>query len=114
MNRSYTENDQFISNSGIYAQLYGEAEFDKKSIRSKLNVLLFKLYSLIEILVGATALRLYKVAGAALSLIGIIGIAGAIETGRLSIVAGLFLCALLLGVEYVCLRPAKKAESSVQ
>ncbi len=108
MNRSFTENDQFISNNGIYSQLYGGLGIEQKKAWSAFNSLLLKLFSLFEILTGATAIRLYKVAGVVFSLIGIIGIAGAIETGRLSISAGLGVCALLLAVEYLCLRPAKK------
>ena len=61
-----------------------------------------------QILSGATARRLARVSGVVLSLIGILGIAGAMEAGRLSLWVGLLLSALLIGVECLCLRPARK------
>ena len=108
MNRSYTKNDAFVSNNGIYDALYGDGAFQEKRLEKWLDGALCKLIALMQILTGATARRLARVCGVVVSLIGIIGVAGAIETGRLSIPFGLLLAGLFVATEYFCLRPTRR------
>ena len=108
MNRSYTKNDTFVSNNGIYDALYEDGAIGEKRLEKWLDNALCKLIALLQILTGATARRLARVCGVVVSLIGMIGVAGAIETGRLSLVGGLLLAGLFVAAEYACLRPTRR------
>ena len=55
-------------------------------------------------LTGTTAKRLAKVSLATISLLGLIGIGGGIQQGRISLMGGLLVAALCLGLEYICLK----------
>lgn len=108
MNKTYTNNDNFISNNGIYDALYGNSPFEARKRGNRLDALLCKLIALMQILTGATARRLARVSGVVLSLVAIVGIVGAMETGRLPLWSGILLSVLFLGIEYLCLRPSRR------
>ncbi len=108
MNRSFTEDQSFDSVFGIYEKFYGESVPAKRSGKELSAVLLARLSVLWAFLCSAAAIRLARVVGFTLSLIGTVGIVGAMERGRLSLGLGLLLAGLLFGIEYLCLRTRKK------
>ena len=108
MNNFYTNDQQFDSINGIYKLFYTESQTAPGRLKRTAKVLLCKLLLLWQTLTGAAAKRAARVCAVTLSLVGIIGTAGAMETGGLSLPAGLTICILLLAVEFFCLRGGKR------
>ena len=93
MNASYEKNGRFNSNTRIFEACFTEAAPRENHLQ--------KLLSRISALPLGRVLR---VAGTALSLVGFVGVIGAMEKGTVSLLSGLCIGALLIGVEYLCLR----------
>ncbi len=106
MNRSCADFEQYYSKIGIMPILSADAAApaitDKKS-----GLFASRVASVLRKLTGVTVRRWAKVGGFALSLIALLGIAGAIELGKISLFGGVVLSALTLGVEYLFLREKK-------
>lgn len=107
MNRINTESQQYYSDFGMDCSYIPEAVPSCSRLRKNLDSLLLRLFALWQILTGATAKRLAKAGGVALALVGMIGVAGAMERGTVSLFAGLAICSVLLTVEFLCLRTGK-------
>ena len=108
MNRSYTNDQQFDSINGIDKLFYAEAPVSSGRLKRAAEFLFCKLLLLWQTLTGAAAKRVARVCAVTLSLVGIIGTAGAMETGGLSLPAGLTVCMCLVAVEFFCLRGRKQ------
>lgn len=109
MNREYANSASCHSNSGIYEAFYAEIGRPRQSILYGLRArLVMLLRALFTVLAGATARRVARVACATGAMVGLVGVAGALETGRISPVACLLLAAVLLLAAYLCMRPRRK------
>ena len=104
MNAYYNNNRCYNSNSDVFeAYFYGQAK-TAPAWKKQLELLLSYLCAIITALCSTTAKRLYRVSGVALSLVGIIGIIGAMESNALPLWAGILTALPLLFVEFLCLR----------
>ena len=101
MNAYYHHNEDFVSNKGIINAYFG-ASATRVSVGEKL---LSMLLALVRFLTCATVRRITKATAVAVTLVAFIGVIGAMESGALGLGAGLFIGAILLGIEYLCLRP---------
>ncbi len=108
MNTYFEQNHSFDSNKRIIEAYFGEAVKPAGAWSRRLETLLGLLAALLHILSSATLRRICKTAGVALSLVGMVGVIGAMERGSLGLGAGLVLGALLVGIEFLCLCPKKK------
>jgi hypothetical protein len=106
MNRSCADFEQYYSKIGIMPILSAEASApiitDKKA-----GFCVSRAASALRRLTSSAVRRWAKVAGFAISLVALLGIAGAIEFGKISLFGGVALSALTLGIEYLCLREKK-------
>ncbi len=101
MNKYFDRNDVFNSNSRTYEGCFTEAKAE--------NHIWNFLLAALQIFSGHAFLQKIRVALVALSLIGFIGIIGAMEAGSLGTGTGLLIGALLLSVEYLCLKGRHRA-----
>ena len=110
MNKTYEFNSEINSNNGIYEAFYQEFVAQRTPAENSLLKLANSVKKPCSALTSATAKRLAKVSGVALSLIGIVGIAGGIQQNRISLIGGLVATAAFLALEYFCLKqsPSKK------
>ena len=95
----------FDSNNRIYEGYFTDAS----NVKSPLKKLSDFLFLLLRFFSGQTVIRTVKAVMVALSLIGFIGIIGAMERGSLGLGTGLLIGALLLSVEYLCLRGRQRS-----
>ena len=108
MNKTYDIPNNIYSNTGIYDAFYAQIAAPAFERKNRAYKCLEGIKSIHRTLTGATAKRLAKVTGAAISLIGIIGIAGGIQQNRVSLLGGLAVAAVLLATEFVCLKSFEK------
>ncbi|MBQ9773652.1 MAG: hypothetical protein IJW30_03215 [Clostridia bacterium] len=104
MNTYYQQNERIYSNNDIF-----EAYFltDAKPVtkwKKAADRLLGLLAALISFLTSARVRTFVRVLLVTLSLVGMIGIIGAMESGALGLGAGLGFGALLVSIEVLCLR----------
>lgn len=104
MNTYFEKNRNLDSNSRIFEAYFTDTAKPVGAFRKWLDSVLCVLSSILRALIGATARRIAKVTTVAICLIGFIGVIGAIEHGTLGVGTGLLIGAILLGVEYLCLR----------
>lgn len=109
MNKTYDINSNIHSNNGIYKAFYDEMVAPSLRGRETLRRGLIALKKLRAVLVGATAKRLTVVGGVVGSLMGIVGLAGGIQHGKISILGGLLLAASFVAIEYACLKWLEKS-----
>ena len=103
MNKTFTTKEQIISVNGIFDTFY--AEVTEPSVTAKkLSSALLKTARALTCSKARCLVRAFSAAG---SLVGLIGIAGAVEVGNLSPAAGLLLGACMIVVEYLCLSPRR-------
>lgn len=108
MNTAFEKNGNFNSNNRIFEGYFEEPAKTFGTIRRGLDSFLYIIVSVITALSSAKAIALYKVFGVACSLVGFIGVIGAVERGSLGFGAGLLIGAVLIGVEYLCLRSKRR------
>ena len=108
MNKYYLSEEQFNSNKRIFEAYYTEAKTSVGAFQKALDFLRIFLSAVMAALTSARARVLVRVCGIALSLIGLIGVVGAIEAGSISIGFGLLLGLLMIGVEFFCLKKVSK------
>jgi len=108
MNKAYDVSRDVCSNTGIYDAFYAQIAAPVFERRNTFYKWLNRAKSICQAFTGATAKRLARVTGATLSLIGIMGIAGGIQQNRISLLGGLAVAAILLAVEFICLRNVEK------
>ena len=111
MNKTYEISNRFDSNNGIYEAFYEEVVVPAYSTPKTLLNISEKAKKLYKILTAATAKRLAMTAAVAISLLGIVGIAGGIQQGNISLLGGLAVAALCIGVEYCCLKKIGKIKN---
>ncbi len=104
MNISYQKNSNIHSNNDIF-----EAYFEGSVVRVGawhriLDRILAFLSHILLALTSARAKSILRAGGVALSLIGMVGVIGAMESGAISLFGGVLAGLLLIGVEYLCLR----------
>ncbi len=111
MNTYFEKNSDFNSNSRIFKNKFTQSAKPHGQARRSLDSFLFIIMSFLSEFPFASVLRILRVVGVAGSLIGFVGIIGAMERGSLGIGAGLLIGAILLGIEYLCLRTHKPSSS---
>lgn len=110
MNAYYNKNEQFISNNRTYTEYFTESAKSVSKWLTLPEILLSILFSLLRFLSGARVRNIVRVCAVAVSLVGFIGVLGAVERGTLSLLGGVLLGGILLGIEYLALRPSKKTK----
>ena len=103
MNRTYDQSRPIYSESGIY-----EGMFTDVSATTQRDGFLRFLFLLISFFASVKVRRIAKAASLAGCLFGMIAMIGAMESGALPLLPGVLLAALLLGVEFLCLRGRKQ------
>ena len=104
MNKDYSANRSIISNNGIMTAFYEEIVGAAETRRGGFEKLLSAARNAWKILTGARARVLARVLAAVMSLIGLVGVVGAMELGNISLTAGTLLGLLLILAEYFCIR----------
>ncbi len=104
MNTYYQENGQVNSNNDIFELYFYEGAKKAPAWKRAADRILALVSALIAILCGAHVRTALRVGGVALSLVGLIGVIGAMESGSLNLAVGVLLGAILVGLEYLCLR----------
>lgn len=109
MDRQYAILADYHSNNGIYEAFYAEIKSTRRGAFSAAFARLFLwLRTCLAILCSAKTGRILRAACATASLVGLVGIAGGLETGKLSPVACLVLAAVLLLAVYLSVRPKSR------
>lgn len=104
MNAYYENKGSFNSNNRIFEGYFTETVKPVGIFRKTVEGLLALLSALMSILSDSRVRRIAKVVSVAVSLVGFVGVIGAIEHGRIGIGTGLLIGAVLVGLEYLCLR----------
>ena len=107
MNSCFEKKEHFDSNNRIFEAYFLEEAQPANRLQKVLDTLSAFLLAVLAFLGCAAFRRWVRVSGVALSLVGFIGVIGAMQHGSVSLMAGLLIGALLLGVEYLCLRSPK-------
>ena len=109
MNTCYNKSDYCNSNKRIIEAYLNISQIGVANTKKHVDVLLI-LRMLISFFCSEKAVALYRVCGTVLSLVGMIGIIGGIETGKMGLFSGLFFGAFIVFVEYLCLRPRRQRD----
>ena len=107
MNAYFDKNEAFVSNKRIMEAYFGEAVKTAGVGQKLLDGILSKLLLVLRILTCTAARRIAKATAVAVTLVSFIGVIGAMEAGSLSLGLGLAIGAILLAIEYLCLRPQR-------
>ena len=107
MNAYFEKNETIDSNKRIIEAYFGESVKTVGAGQKLLNSILSWLSVLLRVLSCTAARRIAKATAVAVTLVAFIGVIGAMETGALSLGLGLAIGTILLGVEYLCLRPQR-------
>lgn len=105
MNKYFDKNDMFDSNNRIYEGYFTESKKENYVWSGIMSLLLL----VIQFLSKESFLQKAKMVLVALSLIGFIGIVGAMEAGSLNMGTGLLIGAILIAIEYLCLKGRHRA-----
>ncbi len=105
MNAFFDKNEYYSSNKGILEAYLGECVPSPNKLKKVLGGMRIFWNTLCAALLSKKVLCVLKALGMAISLVGFVGIIGAMEHGKLQLGTGLFIGALLLAVEILCLRP---------
>lgn len=109
MNRECADFANTYSNSGIYEAFYAEVGKPRQSRLSGLRARSIGLFrAAVAFLCAARVRRIARVGCVTVFLLGAVGTAGALETGRLTPVSCLLLAAGFLAIAYLALRPARR------
>ncbi len=104
MNAYYNNSKANNSNNDIFrTYLLGEAA-PAPAWKRHADTLLAFLVSLITVLAGSTARRIYRVFSVAVLLVSLVGLIAAIEAGNLGLGLGFVLGSALLALEFFTLR----------
>lgn len=110
MNKDYAEIGRLYSDSGIFEGYYRERRKSTPSLLCTVRAAVIGHFrSLCSVLRSAVARRIFRAVSATTALIGTVGTAGALESGKLSPVGCLLLSAAMLFIVYLSLKPRKKA-----
>ncbi|MBO5930672.1 MAG: hypothetical protein J6Q70_00365 [Clostridia bacterium] len=103
MNISYQNEGHIYSNNDIFAEYFNVGTRPSK-MRKAADALLAALSVILAFLTAARTRVAIRAIGFGLTLVGFVGIIGAMETGAIGLGFGLVLGMALLGVEVLCLR----------
>lgn len=104
MNRYFENKQEFNSNSRIFNAYYHTAPQTKSNRNLLSGSLRSKLLAALRSNTARRVLRIAKPIVFSASLLGLLGIAAAIEAGVLGLGAGIATSVAILGVEYLCYR----------
>lgn len=104
MNAYFENNGAFHSNSRIFEGYFTEAEPRASRLQRVSEKLFSRMTSLVRVLTDSRVCRIAKAVSIAVSLVGFVGVIGAMERGGIGIGTGLLIGAALVGLEYLCLR----------
>ncbi len=110
MNTYFEKNSVFNSDSGTFKRKTQVGATVDSGIRRSLENILYIIISALSSVASSTVNRILRAVGVAGALIGFVGVIGAMERGTLGLASGMFVGALLVGIEYLCLRPRHKTE----
>lgn len=113
MNKTFANQEHYISNKRIIDAYFNEADMPVSPAKKVANWIASVLYAIIHALTCAKAARLTKVFVIVACFVGFVGIIGAMERGTLSLALGLFLSALILAIEYRCLKKCAKKQKRI-
>ncbi len=108
MNTYFEKSNSFNSNNGIFKEYFSTSAKHASMLRRRLDAFLYIIASLCAAFPLTKAVRILRAVGVAGSLVGFVGIIGAMESGAIGLGSGLLLGALFIGIEYLCLRPRRK------
>ncbi len=108
MNTYFDKNESFNSNNRIFEAYYQEVRKPAGKLQRALDALLSSLCALSKAENKAKVIRVARLLGMAVSLVGFVGVIGAMESGMLGLGSGLLIGALLVGAEYLCLRGCRQ------
>ena len=108
MNAYYNKNRQINSNNRIYESYFTESARPVSKWQELPEMLLSLLFSMLRALASSRARTVVRVCTVAICLVGFIGIIGAVEYGSLSLLGGALIGSLLIGLEFLALRPRKQ------
>jgi hypothetical protein len=100
MNRCFDNNQGFNSNSRIFNAYYINANNTESAVSEQSK----KLAKMQNSKLLKSVLRVAKPVVFSLALVGMVGVAGAIEAGSLDLGVGVAISLALFGIEYLCLR----------
>ena len=103
MNISYQNNERVYSNNDIFGDYFNVGTRTSK-MRKAADAMLAVLSLILTFLTAARTRVIARTVGFGLTLVGFVGIIGAMEAGTISLGLGLILGAALLGIEVLCLR----------
>ena len=107
MNAYFEKKETFDSNKRIIEAYFGEAVNTVGAGQKLLDSIVSWLAVILRVLTCTVARRIAKATAVAVTLVAFIGVIGAMETGALSLGLGLAVGAILLVIEYLCLRPQR-------
>ena len=107
MNTTFDKNINFDSKSRIFETCFEEAKKLAKQIFRGVDSFLCIIIALLNALTSAKTVAIFKLLGVAGALIGFVGIIGAVEQGTLTLGTAFLIGAILIGIEYLCLRPRR-------
>lgn len=103
MNTYYQQNSHISSNNDIFEEYFFGGARPVPAWKKAADRVLAILSAIILFLCNARVRTVVRVGAFALSLVGLIGVIGAVEHGTLSLGLGLLLGALLVALEVTCL-----------
>lgn len=113
MNRECAEFAEVYSNNGIYEAYFAETRKPRQSLICGLRARLAGLFRIVAaFLCSVRVRRVLRVGCATVALLGAVGVAGALETGRLAPVSALLLAAGFLAIVYLAIKPARRKKSA--
>ena len=112
MNRTAEQNRSFNSNSRIFEAHFEEYAIPQKSLRQVMDLFLYIIAIAFRFITSAKAVAWLRVVGVAGSLVGMIGIIGAVEQGNIGLGSAFLMGSALIAIEYLCLRPKRNQVGS--
>ena len=107
MNASFEKNGSFNSNNRIFDAYFVESAKPTGAWERIANAMSACVSSAYSIWKYSALSRILRAVGVSASLVGFVGIIGAMERGAIGLGAGLLMGLALVGIEYLCLRKNK-------
>ena len=107
MNAYYQKNSIVDSNNDIFEAYFLDGTARVGAWKKAADQVLSVLAAILTFLVSIPVRRALRVGGTAFSLVGMIGVIGAMESGALGLGAGLLIGLALISIEVLCLRNTK-------
>ena len=107
MNTYFEHNEQISSNKRIMNAYFGESARCESRVSKAFEAVLSFLLALVRFFTSASVRNVVRVSSVAVSLVALLGVAGAIESGSLGLGLGLVLGLAIIAIEYFCLAPRR-------